>query len=276
MTMIRHLALLVMSTCLVFGPLDHASAQDAATAPGDSALPAIDANSLASLAGALRGALVQFLPNPLYEASPGWGHTRDIASGLHWSGQGAHMRAEVTRSPRNDGLWRKIRLTAINIPNTLVFDVRNVRQTPSLRLGFTVIAAMDVRAEIEQQRWQAGVRLYSTSVAARLRLKLQVDCECEARLDFKDAVLPDAVFQLHVVRADVGYDNLIVEHAARMGGTAARLLGEAVRSGLRRFDPALERSLLDRARAAIVRAGEAREVRVSLSRLLPKSGGSEK
>jgi hypothetical protein len=253
---------------LLFGAAGWASSPAPEEAQPAGGMPALDPKALNSLAAALRAALIPVIPNPLYEASPGWGQTREIATGLHWSGRGTHLRAEVTRSPRSDGLWRKIRLTALNLPNTFDFDVRNVHETESLRLGFTVSAALDVRAEMEQQRWQAGVRLYSTSLTARLRVKLKVDCEAEARLDFKDAALPDAVFRLHIIRADVGYDNLVVEHAAGVGGTAARWLGETVRSGVHRFDPALERGLLERAGAAIVRAGEAREVRVSLSRLL--------
>jgi hypothetical protein len=241
----------------------------------ENVLPLLDASSPEALAGVLRGALIQFLPNPLYEASPGWGNTREVARGLVWRGQGLHVHPEVTRSPKNDGLWRKIHLQATNLQDTLVFDLRDVRQPAPGRLTFTAFLSFDVDTEIEQQKWDAGVRVYSTSVRARLRARLRLDCEAEARLDFAGSLLPDAVFRLHVVRADLGYDNLVVEHAAGLGGTAARLLGEAVRSSLHRFHPSVERGLLEKADAALVRAGDTHEVRISLSRMFQRLAESQ-
>jgi hypothetical protein len=239
----------------------------------ENVLPLLDASSPEALGGVLRGALIQFLPNPLYEASPDWGHTREVARGLVWRGQGLHVHPEVTRSPKNDGLWRKIRVTPANLKDTLVFDLRDVRQPTPGRLTFTAFLSFDADTEIEQQKWDAGVRVYSTSVRARLRARLRLDCEAEARLDFAGSILPDAVLRLHIVRADLGYDNLVVEHAAGLGGTAARLLGEAVRGGLHRFHPSVERGLLEKADAAIVRAGDTHEVRISLSRLFNRLNG---
>lgn len=227
----------------------------------------LPADSRGALVTALRAGILQLLPNPLYEASPGWGQTRRAAVGLRWEGHGLLRNPQVSRSPRNDGLWRKVRISAINLPGSFSLDVRDIRQDGP-RLLFSVFVSLDVRAEIEQQRWEAGVRLYSTSVTARLRAKLRLDCEAEATLEFKDMTLPDAVIRFRVVRADLGYDNLVTEHAAGVGGTAARFLGEAVRSGVRRFAPAVERVALEHAGAAIVRAGQTREVRISLGRLL--------
>jgi hypothetical protein len=233
-------------------------------------LPLLDAGSPDALAGVLRGALVKLLPAPLYEASPGWGQTREVASGVRWRGQGLQVHPEVARSPKNDGTWRKVRVTADNLRDSLVLDLRDVRQPDPLHLTFTVFLSADLNAEIERQRWEAGVRLSSASVRARLRARLRLDCEAEARLEAGDSFLPDAVFRLHVARAELSYDNLVVEHVAGVGGTAARLVGEAFRGGVRRFDPAVERGLLERADAAIVRAGDTHEVRVSLGRVLQK------
>jgi hypothetical protein len=253
-------SLLVAASCCLLVP-----AAGFAAPPPSAGLLTLDPAAARGLAQTLRGAVLQLLPNPLYDATTNWGHTRDVVVGLRWHG----LRAEATRSPRNDGLWRKVRVIALNLPQSLVFDLRDVRQTPDQRLTFTVLLALDMHVDVEQQRWQAGVRLYSTRVEARLRAKLRLDCAVDVRLEAKGEGLPDAVFRLHVLRADANYDNLVVDHAAGVGGTTARLLGEAVRSGIRRFDPAVERGLLARADAAIVRAGENREVRVSLSKLLP-------
>ena len=72
---------------------------------------------------------------------------------------------------------------------------------------------------------------------------------------------------MRVTRADAGYDNLVVEHINGIGGSAARLMGEALRGGLKQFKPSIERDLLARVDAAIVRAADTREVRIGLSRL---------
>jgi hypothetical protein len=231
-------------------------------------VPPLGAGSARVLAGALRAALLQMLPSPLYQASPGWGETREFKTGLKLTGRGLQTRLESVWSPRNHGRWRKVSLTALNLPDSLAFDLRDLRQPAPDRLAFTVVLALDVRADIEQQRWQAGTRLYATDVRARLRAKLKLDCEAEVVLNSKDGALPDLVCRLRVTRADVDYDNLVVEHVGGVGGTPARLLGEAVRSGVRRFAPDVERGLLDRAGAAVARAAGTREVCVSLDRLV--------
>jgi hypothetical protein len=232
--------------------------------------PLLDADSAKTLADSFRGALLQLLPSPLYEGSPGWGHTKDVTVGVKWVGQGLRVHPEAIRSSRNHGVWRKVRVTALDPQGSLAFDLRDLRQTETQKLAFTSSLALNVRADIERQKWEAGVRLSSSSLQARLRLLLTLDCEAEARFEATDALLPDAIFRLRVVRADLQYDNLVVEHVAGVGGTGARLLGEAVRGGIHRFHPGLERDLLARADAAIVRAGDTREVRVSLSKLLKK------
>ena len=39
--------------------------------------------------------------------------------------------------------------------------------------------------------------------------------------------MPNIIFRLRVTKADVTYDNLVVEHLNGVGGSAARLMGEA-------------------------------------------------
>src|SRR5437870_5587424 len=73
--------------------------------------PPLQDEGLKSLAAAMRGLLVQAMPAVLYEASPNWGHK-------------APPRLGIRHSPRNDGTWRKIRLSTRNPASTLVVDVR--------------------------------------------------------------------------------------------------------------------------------------------------------
>jgi hypothetical protein len=225
-----------------------------------------------SLGGPLRAALLASLPDPLHQSSPGWGQTKDV-TGIKWRGQGLHVHPETTHSQRNHGTWRKIRVTAIDPDRTFQFELRNLKQADATHLGFTAFAALDVLVEIEKQKWDAGVRLYSGSLRARMHVQLTLDATFECRVDAAPSGgLPDFVFHLHANRADLTYDHLVVEHAAGVGGTAARLLGDLVQDHVHRFHPSLERRLLDRADAAILKAADRREVRVSLSKLFGLGG----
>lgn len=228
-------------------------------------------NTPEALAGSLRGYLVQNLPNPLYEASPGWGATKEGVRGVKWKG----LRPEVMRGPKNDGKWRKIRACPEQLANTLVLDIRNFQQTGPGRLCFDVFLAFDLKLHYEQQNWESGLRLYSGGARARLRLRLLMQCELTARLDDNGTFLPDAVFRLRVVRANLNYDNLVVEHIAGVGGEAAELLGDAIKGGLQRWHPSLEAELLTRANAAIVKAGDSKEVRLTVGRILDRLGPSK-
>jgi hypothetical protein len=234
------------------------------------ALSFLTGSSIDALSGSLRGYLVHNLPPTLYEASPGWGHTKRGPRGVKWTGKVLPVRPEVMYGEKKDGIWKKIRVTADNLPDTLIFDLRNVHTIEPGRIGFDVFLSFDMHIDYQQQKWDAGVRLYDTSTRARLRVKLTLSCEVSGRLEPTGALLPDAVIQLRVVRSDLRYDNLVVEHVAGVGGEAAKLVGDTVKGGLREWYPSLERELLAKANAAIVKAGENKEVRVSLSKLLTK------
>jgi len=231
-------------------------------------LPALSSNSPDALAGSLRGYLARSLPNPLYEASPGWGHTRRVVTGMKWTGQGLGVHPEVTHGPRNQGTWRRVRLTADRLADTLVFDIRDLKPVEPGRTTFSLFLSFDMRVEYEKQNWEAGVRLYSGSARATLRVKLTLNCEVTTRLEPNGTILPDALFRLRVVRSNLEYDHFVVEHVAGLGGEMAKLLGDAAKGGVRRFAPALERELLAKANAAIEKAGDTKEVRLSLSKLI--------
>jgi hypothetical protein len=79
--------------------------------------------------------------------------------------------------------------------------------------------------------------------------------------------LPEAVVQLHVKQARVGYEHLVFDHIAGLGGETAKVLGDAIHGGLREWRPSLEHHLLSKAEAAILKAADNREVRLGLNGL---------
>jgi hypothetical protein len=217
---------------------------------------AISGNPADALAGSIRGYLVQWIPSPLYEAHPDWGRT-------------AHSLGKK----RKQGLWRKMHVTALNPADTLVFDIRDINRVDSERLKFTAFLSLEVRAEQTWQRWVAGVKLWDTSVRVRFRVRISLQCEATLRFEAGPLLVPDAEFRLHVIQSHVGFDQMVVEHIAGLGGEAAELIGDAIRGGLRQWRPSLERDLLAKAAAAITKSAETREVRFRLRQLWQKSRG---
>src|SRR5262245_37979350 len=160
----------------------------------------LSAGTTDALAGSLRGYLVRSLPDPLYEASPNWGHT-----------------AKTIRGVKKDGVWRKIRVTALHPADTLVFDIRDLQVPEPGRMTFTAFVSFDARTEHERQRWQAGIKLFDTSVRARFRVRLTLHCEAATRVEPGGLLLPEAVFRLRVVKSNVEFDNLVVQHIVGFG-----------------------------------------------------------
>jgi hypothetical protein len=220
-----------------------------------------------ALSGALRGYFARHLPEPLYEAAPGWGHTTRVADGLKWTGKQLPLHPHIQYRDKNDGDWRRVVITATNLPDTLVFDLRNIQQLDLGRVTFDIYLAFDAQVDYEHQRWESGIRLYSTSAKARLRIKALLSCEASARLEPSGKLLPDAVVQLRVVKADLTYDTLVVEHIAGVGGEAAKLIGDSLKGGMHQWRPSLEKDLLAKADAAVVKAGDAKAMRIPLSQL---------
>ncbi len=247
----------MLARLLTFGLLLGAAAQPPAGAD----------DSLETLAAGLKPLLSDALPAVLYEKATNWGHQAPAPDGLRWHG----LRAEVVKTPKNDGKWRKIRVTTHDLPRTLVLNVTDFQPVDDDRQTFKVYLAFEAGVEYEHQNWDLGVRVWSGSVRARLQLKLALECENTLRVEKKkNALLPDLVFRLRVTKADISYENLVVEHINGVGGSAARIIGEALRTSLRRWQPSLERDLLARADAAIVKAADTREVPLGLGALVKK------
>jgi hypothetical protein len=221
------------------------------------ALAALTDNSTDALAGVLRHVLIESLPSPPYEDD------------RHWGGQ-KKFHTLTGKKLKNDGDWWKVKVTAPNLRDSLVFDLRDVRQPEPGKVLFTAYVSFDTDVDYDRQEWARGVRLYSGELRARMRVKLTLHCEATARVEAEGKLLPETVFRLRVADADFRYDNLVVEHVSGVGGEAAKLLGDAAIGGMHQWHPSFERALLAKADAAIVKAGDTKEVRIGLSRLFGK------
>ncbi len=100
-----------------------------------------------------------------------------------------------------------------------------------------------------------------------MRILLTLDCEVQSRMEKTNQLLPDMVFRFRVLGSDLKYDNLTVTHVPGIGGELAQALGEAIRASVKQLRPNLEKKLLAKANAAIIKAADTKEVRISLAKL---------
>jgi hypothetical protein len=225
--------------------------------------------SAAELARILRTLVLPNLPNPLVEQSFNWGHQELVVVGVKWEKKGILLKPEFLKKLHNDGAWRKIAALADNPESTLQLDVKDVRVSEPGKLSFAVVVTLPVNLKFEQQIWHAGTRFYSGETRARCKAVLSLACESTSRFERQPgALLPDLVFRLRIPEARLNYYDLVVEHTAGVGGDAAKLIGEAVIDTVKQWKPSLERKLLEKANSAIVKAGDTKEVRLGLSKLL--------
>jgi hypothetical protein len=247
---------------LTVGSLLSASAPAAWASPSTSPPPGVSSQALAA---SLRGLMLQFLPTPLYEDHSHWDQKKAVEE-TKFRGKGLKIRAEKVTVQKNHGVWYKVLVTTPMLNETLVFDVRDLHQVDAEHLRFNLFLAFNANVDYDRQRWEKGLRLWSGSVRARMRVMLTLNCEVQTRVEKTDKLLPDMVFRLRVLTSDLKYDNLTVTHVPGIGGDLAQALGDGVHSSVKQLRPSLERKLLDKANAAIVKAADSKEVRVSLAK----------
>jgi hypothetical protein len=225
---------------------------------------------VSAMSANLRGMVVQFLPDPLYHNEKHWGGQKQIANGITWRGKGLDVHPEVQHKSVNHGTWWRVRVTTPNRGESLALELRDWQAPEPGRITFTAAIALDTEFDYERQVWEEGIRLWSGSVRGRTRALLTLYCEATTRTEPLPKGLPDVVFRLRVVKSECGYNSLRIDHINGVGGEVAKLYGEAAKGAVQVWHPALERKLLEKANAAIIKAGDTKEVRISLGKILGK------
>lgn len=216
------------------------------------------------LATTLKPILAGAMPGTLHEKIDNWGHQVMVPVGVKWRG----LRPQVQKSPRNHGEWRKLIISSQDLPRTLdvkIFDVKNI---DAERQTFKVFLTFQMGVYYDQQNWESGVRLWSGSVRARAQVKLLMDCENTLKVELDKNNLPDFILRLRVTSAKLDYDNLVFEHVNGVGGDAAKVMGAATHRAMKQWRPSIERDLLAKASASIVKAADTKEIRLGFSGLL--------
>lgn len=230
--------------------------------------PAPAANSSTdALAGTLRTLMLQFIPSPLYEDHKHWGRQKEVTE-IKWKGKGVGGHPEKVKVLKNDGHWWKVLVVTPALSNTLILNIRDQQQPEPGRMTFTAFLSFDTAVEYEKQNWHSGLRTWSGSVRARMRINLTLNCEVQSRLEISGGLLPEMVFRLRVLHSDLKYDNLVITHVPGLGGDMAQLVGDALHDSLKHWRPGLERNLLAKANAAITKAADTKEVRLSVLKVM--------
>lgn len=216
----------------------------------------------------IKGLLKSALPSPLVQQEFNWGHQRKFANGITWEKDGILRKPRVQEKMKNDGTWRKIKVEAVDPERTLSLRVFNVQKPEKGKITFLVIISMPTRITFNQQLWAAGTRVYSGETRARCKPMLLLSCESTTRTVKNGSFFPDVVFRMRVTHAKLSYENLVIEHTAGIGGDGAKLLGETILEFVKDVRPSLEKNMLEKANKAIVKAGDTKEVKLSLSKLL--------
>lgn len=205
-----------------------------------------------SLEKALRTVLLKNLPDPFLKTERGWGRQKMFRRGM-----------------KNDGAWRRLSIRVPNAEQSLKLGITEASFPTPGKAAFTAMIGADCDLKFEQQIWKRGIRVYSGETRGRCHAAVLLKCEAEFRSEtMPGRILPDFVFRVKVTEARLFYEKLVIEHTAGVGGDAAKVLGEAVIDMVKQAKPNLERDLLNKANAAIVKAADTREIRVSLEAFL--------
>jgi hypothetical protein len=226
----------------------------------------------------LRAQLLKHCPTPLIESQHDWGKQKEITVGLKWSRHGVlNWTAVPQKAMRNDGHWHTTTVTAIDPEKTLGFGLMDVRQIDETHTTFRANIGLNVDLKFQQQLWASGLRLYSGETRGRCRAAVKLQCELTNRAELKKgSTFPDFILRLRVTEAELFYEDLVVEHTLGIGGEAAHFLGEAGHKLLTRVKPSLERDLIAKANAAIVKAADTKEVRLELEKLIESKPSQKK
>ena len=237
--------------------------------PAAAAPPApAESPSAVELASVLRSLLLSALPFPLVAREFNWGHQKEVMNGVTWEGDGILKKPHKQKKLKNDGVWRKIRVEAFNPEKNLTLVVNNVRQPEKGKLTFDMLLTLQTRITFNQQVWSRGTRLYGGETRARCRPILLLRCESTSRADKAGGLIPDVVFRMRVLDAKLTYDEFRVDHTAGVGGDLAKVMGDALHDTIKLWMPSLEADMKAKAQQAIIKAGDTKEVRIGLGRLL--------
>lgn len=229
--------------------------------PGDDAARTIPAEKVVALQRALKTTMLLAMPDPMVQGKDKWGHQERTVSGLKWSG-----KPELRYEDRNHGTWRKYEVQ-LRSPHDqhLRLRLEDVKITGSNQMSFVVYLEADVTFEVTQENWNHGMRLFHGTVRGQAVLQIKLLCTSHLEMDTDTKGLPALKYRLKTERARASYDELKIKHVAGLGGSAAKWIGDWSVDAMNQLKPSIERKLIDKLSAKLVKAADTKEIQISLS-----------
>ncbi|HEY1192098.1 MAG TPA: hypothetical protein VGE74_31005 [Gemmata sp.] len=224
---------------------------------------------IASLSKTLHALALAHLPTPLVKASDGWGKQKEFVEGRLMLRKTAKFGPEVPRVTVNDGLWRRITVSARNPKETLGVAISELVRFDANTAHLTVDTAMDIDFRVEHQLWKRGHQLYTGETRGHCKAGLELKAEVVTKsTKVPGSLFPAVTLTIKATGAKLFYDDLVVDHTAGLDGADAQKAADFVLDLVKGVKPELEAQLLEKANAAIVKAATVKDVKVPLDKLL--------
>jgi hypothetical protein len=223
---------------------------------------------VAAISRLMRDMALKHMPDPLLKANHTWGKQKEFAVGRVMLRNPNKVGPAMPRELFNDGLWRRFTVTARDPAETFAIGIPELVRPAEDTMLITINVAMDINFRMEQQLWKRGLQLYSGETRGHCKGGVQLKAKVVHRLEFKPGTLvPDVVLKITTTEAKLFYDKIVIDHTAGLDGEDARAMGDLVIDLVKSIKPDLEKELLERGNAAIVKAAGTREIRLELDKL---------
>ncbi len=224
---------------------------------------------VAAITKLMRDMALQKMPTPLLKANDGWGKQKEYAVGRVMLRNVNRFAPDAPRVVVKDGLWRRFTISAREPDKTLAIGITELVRPAADRMLVTINVAMDINFRMEQQLWKRGHQLYSGETRGHCKSAVQLKATVVHKTQFKPgSFVPDVALKITTTGAKLFYDKLVIDHTAGLDGPDAQAIADMVIDLVKAIKPDLERDLIEKGNAAIVKAAGTREVRLELDKLM--------
>ncbi len=223
---------------------------------------------VAAITKLAREMLLQKMPDPLVKANDGWGKQKEFVVGKVML-RNPNKFPDAPRELFNDGIWRRFTVTARDPEKTLGIGFTELTRTDPETLVVTINVVMDINFRMEQQLWKRGLQIYSGETRGHCNAGLQLKATVNHKTEFKPgALLPEVALKITTTDAKLFYDKLVIDHTAGLDGQDAKAVGDFVVDMVKSVKPDLEKQLLEKGNAAILKAAGTKEIKLQLDKLV--------
>jgi hypothetical protein len=223
---------------------------------------------VAGITKMMRDMALKNMPTPLVTANDGWGKQKEFAVGKVMLRNPNRVGPEMPREKFNDGLWRRFTVSARDPADTLAIGITELVRPAEDTTLITLNVAMDINFRMEQQLWKRGLQLYSGETRGHTKGGVQLKAKVVHKLEFKPGTLvPDVTLKITTTEAKLFYDKIVIDHTAGLDGEDAKAVGDLVIDLVKSVKPDLEKELLEKGNAAILKAAGTKEIKLQLDKL---------